>query len=112
MSLGTMTEISEQGGQTLEPRFKALIQFLGDTSYPTDGTPGINVLVAAAVGRQGVEIIKVTRAGLCGGYSPVYDPVNDKLLVLRTDAVDSPQEEVPPTTALNGVTFDLMVEYK
>jgi len=112
MALGTITLQTEKGGQTLEPRFKAHVQFLGDTSYPTGGTPGFNALVAAALGKEGVNVISVERAGLCGGFIPVYDPANDSLLVLRTGAVDSPQAEVPPTTALDGITFDLLVEYK
>lgn len=111
MSLGAITAVSEKGGQTLEPRFKAHIQFLGDDGYVAGGTAGFNALVASALDKEGVNVISVQRAGLCGGFSPVYDPANDKLLVLRTDAVDSPQEEVP-NGDLSSTTFDLIVEYK
>ena len=112
MSLGTITAQSEKGGETLEPRFKAHIRFVGDDSYPTGGTPGFNALVAAALGKEGVNVITVNRAGLCGGFSPVYDPAADTLLVLRTDQVDDPQEEVPNAFNLSAFTFDLLVEYK
>ena len=112
MALGAMSEISEKGGQTLEPRFKAHMQFAGDDDYPTGGTPGFAALVAAAAERQAVDVISVTRAGLCGGFVPIYDPVADTLLMVRTDTADAPQEEVPNATDLNSTTFDLLVEYK
>lgn len=112
MALGAITLQTEKGGQTLEPRYKAHVQLLGDSSYPTGGSPGLNALVAAALGKTGVNIISVERVGLCGGFIPVYDAANDTLLMLRTGAVSAAQEEVPNATNLSGVTLDLLVEYK
>ena len=107
-----MTQQTEKGAQTLEPRFKAHMQFLGDSSYPTGGTTGFAALVAAAAGRQAVTVISVQRIGLCGGFIPVADPVADTLLMLRTALASAAQQEVPDTTDLSGTTFDVLVEYK
>ncbi len=112
MALGAMTEITEKGAQTLEPRFKAHMQFAGDDDYTTGGTVGFAALVATAAERQEVDVISVQRVGLCGGFIPVYDSAADTLLVLRTDAVDTPQEEVPNAVNLSSTTFDVLVEYK
>ena len=112
MVLGTMTQQSEKGAQTLEPRFKAHMQFLGDSSYTTGGTTGFAALVAAAAGRAALEVISVTKVGLCGGFIPVYDPIVDSLLVLRSAGINAAQEEVPNAANLSGTTFDVLVEYK
>lgn len=115
MALGTISLVgAERAGQTLEPVFRIHLQFLGDTSYPTGGSTGFTALVAAAVGKgvADITVLKVEKVGLCGGYEPIFDLANDTLLMTRTAAINLPAEEVPNTTAMDGVTFDLLVTYK
>jgi len=112
MALGAITSVSEKGAKTLEPRFKAHVQFAGDGSYPTGGSTGFAALIASALDKEGVDIISVSRVGLCGGFTPIYDSANDALLVTRTAGINAADEEVPNTTNLSGVTFDLLVEYR
>ena len=66
MALGTITLAEHAGGQTLEPLWHDYVSFLGDNSYPAGGTPNFSTLVAAALGKEGVNIIGVTVRRLRG----------------------------------------------
>jgi hypothetical protein len=108
MALGTMTRTAGKSADTSKPVFFDRVAFLGDTSYPEGGTTGFDALITALLG-DSREVIGIIPED-CGGYMPVYLPADDGTLkVYRTDQIDDPQEEVPDTTALDGITFNLLV---
>ncbi|HEU0080235.1 MAG TPA: hypothetical protein VFQ76_21490 [Longimicrobiaceae bacterium] len=87
------------------------ISFAADGAYPTGGTAAFETFVRAAIARGAVDVIAVI-PGDCGGYVPVYDRANDKLKVYYGDnnnASDGPLVEVPNTTDLDAVTFNLTI---
>lgn len=86
-----------------------LLHFVGDSSYPTNGMP-ILALIKAALGVGTIQIMAVVPND-CGGYVVAYVPSTGKLKVYysNSDSSDGPLIEVPDTTALNGVTFNLLV---
>lgn len=93
------------------PLFVDRISFPGDTAMAAGGTPGFQAQVAAIIGK-GRVLVGVHQAGICGGYVPVWDSVNDKLSVYYGDnnnASDGPLIEVPTTPDLSGTTFVLTV---
>lgn len=103
MSLGAMTlsnEIGRKGG----PISQARISFLGDDSYPTGGTAGLNALVAAALGVTSVVIEAVVQQNL-SDHVARYDKTNDKLMV----QLMSTGAEVANAVDLSGTTFELLV---
>lgn len=109
MAIGTITPVADGGYLASAPLGVDLISFAGDTSYPTGGTADFEGSVQAILGKT-VKVLTVI-PGDCGGYTPVYDYTNDKLMVYygNTDAADGPNIEVPNATALNGVTFRVAV---
>jgi hypothetical protein len=112
MAIGTITKQAQLGGQTLEAVQVARISFAGDSAYPTGGTVTFAAKVAAALKLEGVDVVGVHPAGACGGYSPLYDAVADKLMVRRTGAINAANEEVPNATDLSATTFVLWVHYR
>lgn len=109
MAIGTITVAEKTAAEG--PVRHDLISFLGDGSYPTGGTAAFQAKVRAALGGMNVEVVAVYPQD-CGGYMPCYDKTNDKLKVFYVDnnnASDGPQIEVPNTTNLSGVTFNVVV---
>lgn len=113
MSLQTITVALAGGGQTLQPIFFDSISFGGDDDYPAGGTPNFSEVVAAALGKTGIEVIGVMKAGPCGGYEVVYDKSADKLQVYEYDydAVADGQAVENGTADISGTTFELVVLY-
>ena len=110
MAIGTITLQEGGGGQTLQPIFFDHIRFLGDETYGAGGTEDFASLVAAALGKTGVNIIGVVKAGPCGGYEVFYNNEDDKLvLYVYPDAAGVATEN--STVDLSGVTMDLVVLY-
>lgn len=113
MSLQAISKEASGGGQTLQAVFFDRIQFGGDDDYPAGGTPGFAALAAAALGKEGISIINVMKAGPCGGYEVFYDNENDKLVLYEYDydaGANGPAVE-NGTADLNATTFDLIVLY-
>jgi len=111
MTIGTITEGSKNQGNPSDPIFVVDVSFTGDTSYPSDGTPGFQALVNAAVfgGKSSLEILAIMDFS-CGQYIPYYDKDNDKLLVF--DGGHATWNEVGNGTNLGGTTFNLTVLMK
>lgn len=114
MALGAISRELAGGGRPLEPLFFDHIQFLGDDDYPAGGTVGFSDLVATALAKEGVEVVGILKAGACGGYEPIYDKANDKLLMYidNNSGANGPEIEVTATTNLDSVTIDLVVLYR
>lgn len=113
MSLGAITPNPATGSTPTfhQPLFLDLLQFAGDNAYPTGGTTAFQAKVQAALARGAVEVVSVVTQD-CGGYTAIYDKVNDKLKVYRNGAINSPQAEVPATTDLSGTSFTVLVTTK
>ena len=115
MAQGTITIIDrvnlERGAKLIK------CSFPGDTSYPTNGTLGADVLAAlkAAIkaaagaatdanvrGEEAVTIVDVI-GGDCGQYEPYWVSGNLKVL----DGGSGTRAEVGSGTGLNGTTFNV-----
>ncbi len=107
MALGTMTRQAFAGGQA-DPVYFDLLSFAGDGAYPTGGTTGIEALVKALVGNT--RTILAILPQNCGGYVPVYDEANDKLMVYGTGSGDKAAlTEQDNNANLSGTTFKVIV---
>lgn len=109
MAIGTISLDEAGGGQTLQPIFFDVISFLGDDDYPAGGTPDFSTLVAAALSKEGIEVVGVSKAGPCGGFEVVYDKSADKLM-LFVSATGLPGVE-NAVTDQSGVTMELIAQY-
>ena len=107
MAIGTITVGTEAGLMPSAPTFASKLSFLGDASYPTGGTTGFQALVRAKLGRNATVLAVIGQD--CGGLTPVYDIAADKLKVFRTGAINAVQEQVPNTTDLSAITFNVIV---
>jgi hypothetical protein len=110
MAIGTMTLAAQHSKELL---FVDEITLVGDTSYPTNGSTGVQTALQALTKDQR-EIIDV-KAIDSNGYVCSWDRVNLKLRMFYGDnnnASDGPLVEVPNTTTLNGITFRLLVTSK
>lgn len=106
MALGTGTLV----GQPMKSHSHALdvvdLSFPGDGAYPTGGTAAFQAYVRALLPEQReVTVLAVLPGGLNGGYTPIYDAANDKLLMV----VAATGVEVADTTNLSGTTMLLKV---
>lgn len=102
-----------QGGVDL------LIEFDGDSSYPTGGTADftafVNAIIAAAAAAAGdanvrgpetMTVVAVIPQD-CGQYVPNFDIANDKLFV--RDGGHATWDEVANTTDLHTTKFNVLV---
>lgn len=109
MALGAMTHAVAAGAAASAPLFADRISFAGDAAYAAGGSAFDAAFRALTKsGRKPLCVI----AGDCGGYIPAYDPATGKLKVYRGDndgGADGPLVEVPATTDLSAVTFNLTV---
>lgn len=112
MAIGTPTS-GDKVGQDMNPLCAAAVSFAGDGAYPGGGTPGFQASMREAVAKGAIEVMAVVPIGACGGYVPVYDRANDKLMVFEanSDAADGPLQE-STTANLSGITFKLLVLYR
>lgn len=90
------TEISDQPLNALRAK---IVNFKGDNSYVTGGSP-----IAAALGFQPERLLALISLSH-GGYVWDYDPGTDKLKVYRQSAASGALAEVPATTDLSATTF-------
>jgi hypothetical protein len=103
--IGTITfpvqdndEVDAQG-----PVFHTLVQFTGDTSYPTGGTVA-GLQTALTTQFKDGRLIQGIIPQDCGGYVVTYIPSTDKLKVYSSGGT-----EVTNATNLGAVTFNLLV---
>ncbi|NUP12892.1 MAG: hypothetical protein HOW73_43185 [Polyangiaceae bacterium] len=110
MAVGAVTISEKRGGKTLAPQFMENISFAGEASYPTGGMLGLDASLESAAG-ESRRILGIV-PGDCGGYVPVWVPSTGAVKVYYADnnnAADGPLIEVPATTNLSAVTFQLLV---
>lgn len=81
MALGTMTLVSQHKGDG--PIFYDRVTLVGDGSYPTGGSTGVEAKLRALTKDQRT-IIKIDEEDY-GGDRAVYDRVNEKLKVYDKD---------------------------
>ncbi len=111
MALGTLTQTAVT--RTPLTGLHALeLSFAGDGAYPAGGTAAFQAYVRAKT-LDSCEVLAVIPIGFCGGYVPVYDKANDKLMMLESDngGADGPLQE-STTANLSGVTLKLLVLVK
>lgn len=102
MAVGTLVKtLTGQMGNT-SPLQANPISFTGDDAYPTGGTVAFQAKVQALF-QDHREIVAVI-PGICGGFRPVYDKANDKLVVYAAGGA-----EVANTTNLGATTFNMTV---
>jgi hypothetical protein len=108
MALGTLTlTASDLKGEA--GLFIDRVTLVGDTSYPTGGSTGLQTALQALT-KDGRTIIKVDSVDQ--GYVAHWDVANLKLKFMYGDnnnAADGPLIEVPNTTALNGITYNMQI---
>lgn len=117
MSIGAISLGDINGGSPSDPMFTVDVEFVGDNSYPTGGTPAFTESVRDAIetarkaatdknvrGRTNISIICIAAAD-CGQYVPWFDGDNDKLFV--RDGGSATWAEVSNGVSLAAVTFKL-----
>jgi hypothetical protein len=104
MAIGaiTLTQLVLKKGYEGELLYRA--SFAGDGDYPTNGTAGFGAAVSAKANKT-LTIVGVEMDGLMAGMMPVYDSVNDKLVVL-----DGALAEQALHANLSGTTFKLRIK--
>jgi hypothetical protein len=109
MAIGTITASAAAGKAASTPVRLIPLSFAGDGAYPAGGTVDFEGSVQDALGED-VSVLAVIPIGACGGYVPVYDKANDKLMVFEGnyDGADGPLQE-SSTANLSGTTFKVLV---
>lgn len=102
MSIGALTRDTVAVKAAGEATFVDLISLVGDDSYPTGGSLGVEAALKALVG-DGREILSVQDAASNGARTCRWDYANKKLLVFAAGA------EVANATDLSGTSFKLLV---
>lgn len=102
----TLTK-SKRGSDSIGRRRFVVVDVALDNSYPTGGY----AIAVAALGAANAKTIEgaVIMGGnaAAGGYRPMWDNVNGKLVMWRTGAVNAIAEQVPNTTDLSALTYRL-----
>lgn len=108
MAVGTISSVVAYGQKPAEAVYFDLISFAGDSSYPTGGTAAFEASVQAIIGASRDIVACIGQN--CGGYYPVYDRANDKLMVYATgNGNKAVFTECDNATNLSGTTFKLLV---
>jgi hypothetical protein len=100
--LGTLSKVAVGDLSSQGPVFFDPVTFHGDNTYPTGGTVGFQGLVRALFGDN--RSVAAVIAQDCAGYRVTYDVASDRLKVLVAAGT-----EVPNTTDLSAVVFNLLV---
>ena len=103
MSLGALVSINKDTKGAGDHIFLDEVTLVGDDSYPTGGSTGMEALLRAQVG-DNREILALVDAGPQGGYMTKYDKPNKKLMLFKSNTAAIPQEEGNATDT-SGVTF-------
>lgn len=107
MSLGAMASVSESSA--VGPIFHDNVSQVGDGSYPTGGSLGLQAKLRTLRGDQ--RTILAVKAYSAGGYVVDYNPATDTLKVQEQDGSGA-LAEVANTTNLSGVTLLLNITSK
>jgi hypothetical protein len=114
MALGSMARLTQGGQAPQNAVFVDVVTLVGDSSYPTNGSTGLEAKLQALAGGAGRTVLGVIPQK-ASGYHLEYDRANGKLLVYRIGALDgnaaSAQAltEVTNGVDLSAVTFTLLV---
>jgi hypothetical protein len=111
MAIGAMLITNKLIQGTAQPIYLDEISLVGDNSYPTGGMTGVQAALRALTADQR-EIADVRSIGPNGGYMPVWDKANGKLLCYVCAGAATPPAEVANATNLSAVTFKLLVTSK
>lgn len=110
MAIGTIS-IDARSQVSSESMSMDLIHFAGDSAYTTGGTAAFEAAFQAALKAGHRQILGVMGQD-CGGYTVAYDFTNKTLKVYRANypaVAAGALQEVPATTDLSGVTFNMLV---
>jgi hypothetical protein len=86
------------------PTFATTIKFTLDASYPDGGYPLTDDFKQLLPGKDLSTILAIIPQSGWGGYTPVWDRANSKLMVFRTGAINLPMEQVPGAVDLQAVS--------
>jgi hypothetical protein len=111
MAIGALTRDSGDVLSSDQPIFFDSISLVGDNSYPTGGMLGVQAALQAVTKDQRA-VLDVRSIGANGGYVPVWDKANGKLMCFSCAGAGTPMAEVANATNLSGVTFKLLVTSK
>jgi hypothetical protein len=113
MALGTVAvvpQITKAGGPALnggnsasDPYYVEEVTVVGDTSYPTGGSIGLDTAYQAIDAAHSMRTIIAVHTIDAFGYGVGWDSTNKKLKFYSSGA------EVTSTTNLSGVTFKLLL---
>lgn len=110
MALSTISIVNKDDAAG-DVRFDRL-KFNGDGAYPTNGTATFSTIFKTAMGETyGSLTVLGIIPQVTGGYTVEWDRTTDKLKMFygNTDSADGPNIEVPNTTDLSAVVFELIV---
>lgn len=107
MALGTLTLDAKRYNGPSDSVYWDEVTLVGDASYPTGGTTGLEAALQALTKDQR-EILCVFPIGLCGGFVPRWDKANKKLIILTSNGA-APAAMAEFTNAGNnsGTTYKL-----
>ena len=96
---------SPRGSDSIGRRRHIVVTLTLDNSYPTGGYAITAGQFGASNGRviEGAALLGGNAAA--GGYQPIWDNVNGKLMVWRTGAVNAVAEQVPNATDLSALVY-------
>jgi hypothetical protein len=117
MALGAITMNTEEGGRPSAPLYMLDLSVVLDGAYPTGGTTGFSLLVAAAARAASPPLADTfAPADVFGiialdgaGYTLAYNKTTDALKVYQCAGSAAPGAEVPNATNLSGVTVRVVV---
>lgn len=107
MALGTLTGVNAAAAQG--PIFWDTVTLVGDASYPTGGSTGLQAKLQTLRGDGRVIVLVYLADG--SGNVVSYNNANDKLIFYIQDAGGALAEPAN-TTDLSGVTLKLVIQSK
>src|SRR5579862_7542800 len=111
MSLGALTLTASDTRAPVQTIYVDELSVVGAASYTTGGDTGFKAALQALTKDQRTPKAVIPIGGN-GGFVPVYDLANDKLMVFQPQKSDAahaaPLIEVPSTTDLHTTTFKLL----
>ncbi len=107
MALGALVSVNKETKGAGDHIFLDEVTLVGDDSYPTGGSAGMEALLRAEIG-DNREIVGLIDNAANGGYMSKYDKANKKLMLFKSNTAAIPQEESNATDT-SGVTFSFLV---
>ncbi len=108
MPIGTLTVTASDISSPIATTYIDKITLVGDSSYPTGGMTGVQAALQAQTKDQR-QIVDVRSRGPNGGYVPVWDSDNGKLMLYVCGGSAAVMGELANATNVSGTTFKLLV---